>query len=294
MIVISGPEVVGHMEAQLKAETDRLIAAGFPPTLGVIQVGDDPASTTYVRTKIKTAERLGIRNREVKLPATAGQAEVEAAVDAMNADPTVHGFLVQLPLPKGLDSRRVAMRIDPAKDVDGFTPMNAGLLALGMPGFIPCTPAGVLELLSYYRIPVKGKTAVILGRSNVVGRPLSILLSGPGWDATVVLCHSHTANLEAITQQADLLIAAVGKPEFVKANMVKEGAVVIDVGVNRVADPNRPRGYRICGDVDYAAVAPKCSAISPVPGGVGPMTVTLLMKNTLIAARAQHPGAQGA
>jgi methylenetetrahydrofolate dehydrogenase (NADP+)/methenyltetrahydrofolate cyclohydrolase len=285
MIVISGPEVAGHLEAGLQAESARLRAAGCVPTLAVIQVGDNPASTTYVRTKLNTAERLSIATRCVKLPVTARQADVEAAVDSLNADATVHGVLCQLPLPKGLDSGGVALRIDPRKDVDGLTPVSAGLLALGMPRFVPCTPAGVLELLTHYRIEVAGKTAVIVGRSNIVGRPLSILLSSKGWDATVVLCHSHTANLAAVTRQADILVAALGRPEFVTADMVQEGAVVIDVGMNRVQDAGRPKGYRLCGDVDYAAVAPRCRAITPVPGGVGPMTVTMLMKNTLRAAK---------
>jgi methylenetetrahydrofolate dehydrogenase (NADP+)/methenyltetrahydrofolate cyclohydrolase len=288
MIVISGPEVAGHMETELKAEVVRLKGLGCVPTLAVIQAGDNPASLTYVNGKLKTAERLGIATRTVKLPETVTQAEVDAAVDRLNADPSVHGLLVQLPLPRGLDSRSVALRIDPRKDVDGFTPMNAGLLALGMPRFMPCTPAGVLELLAYYKIDVTGKTAVILGRSNIVGRPLSVMLSSLGWDATVVVCHSHTAHIEQMTRQADILIAAVGKPEYVKADMVKQGAVVIDVGINRVSDPSKPRGYRVTGDVDYAAVAPKCFAITPVPGGVGPMTVTLLMKNTLLAAKELH------
>ncbi len=288
MIVLSGPEVAGQLEAGLKAESARLHAAGCVPTLAVIQVGDFPASTTYVRTKLKAAERLSIATRAVKLPAAASQAEVEAAVAALNAEAAVHGVLCQLPLPKGLDANGVALRIDPRKDVDGLTPYSAGLLALGVPRFIPCTPAGVLEILRHYRIEVAGKTAVVLGRSNIVGRPLSILLSSKGWDATVVLCHSHTPHLEAMARQADILVAALGKPEFVGPGMVKEGAVVIDVGVNRVEDASRPKGYRLCGDVDYAAVAARCRAITPVPGGVGPMTVTMLMRNTLLAARDLH------
>lgn len=288
MIVISGTEVAAGLEAGLKAESGRLRRAGCQPTLAVVQVGDNPASSTYVRNKLKAAGRLDITSREVKLPETASQGWVEAAVDALNADPAVHGLLVQLPLPPGLDARRVTQRIDPRKDVDGLTPLNAGLLAQGTPRFVPCTPAGVLELLAYHRIPVAGRLAVILGRSNIVGRPLSILLSSPGWDATVLLCHSRTPNLAALTRQADILVAAIGKPEFVTGDMVREGAVVIDVGVNRVPDPSRPRGYRVCGDVHYASAAPKCHAITPVPGGVGPMTVTLLMRNTLQAARELH------
>jgi methylenetetrahydrofolate dehydrogenase (NADP+)/methenyltetrahydrofolate cyclohydrolase len=291
MIVISGPEVAGQLEAGQQAESARLRALGCMPTLAAVQVGDDPASSTYVRTKMRAAERLSIGSRTVKLPASASQREVEAAVEALNGDPGVHGLICQLPLPRGLDAGAVAARIDPRKDVDGLTPLNAGLLTLGTPRFVPCTPAGVLELLRYYRLPVAGKSAVVVGRSSIVGRPLSILLSSKGWDATVTLCHSHTPNLAAICRQADLLIAALGRPEFVKADMVREGAVVIDVGVNRVADAARPKGYRICGDVDYAAVAPRCHAITPVPGGVGPMTVTMLMGNTLRAARELHAGA---
>jgi methylenetetrahydrofolate dehydrogenase (NADP+)/methenyltetrahydrofolate cyclohydrolase len=293
MLVISGMEVAARLEAGLKAESDRLRQAGCRPTLAVVQVGDNPASSTYVRNKLKAAERLGIAAQELKLQETASQAQVEAAVEALNADPVVHGLLVQLPLPAGLDGRGVTQRIDPRKDVDGLTPLNAGLLAQGTPRFVPCTPAGVLELLAYHRIPVAGRMAVILGRSNIVGRPLSILLSSPGWDATVLLCHSRTPNLAALTRQADILIAAIGKPEFVTGDMVREGAVVIDVGVNRVPDVSRPRGYRICGDVHYPSVAPKSQAITPVPGGVGPMTVTLLMRNTLLAARGLHGAAGG-
>jgi methylenetetrahydrofolate dehydrogenase (NADP+)/methenyltetrahydrofolate cyclohydrolase len=291
MMRLSGAEVAQSLELRLREEVAKLRQQGCVPTLAVIQVGDNPASQSYVRSKLKAAERLGIRTRNVDLPATAAQAEVAARVTGLNRDPDVHGILCQLPLPPQLDAEAIVQGIEPLKDVDGLTAANMGRLALGNPRFVPCTPAGILEMLRHYRLPVAGRVAVVIGRSNIVGRPLSILLSQRDWNATVLLCHSQSPELAEWTRRADLVVAAVGIPEFVTAGMVRDGAVVVDVGINRVADPTRPKGYRLCGDVAYDAVAPKCLAITPVPGGVGPMTVTMLMDNTVKAARLQSAGA---
>jgi len=291
MMRLSGAEVAQSLELRLREEVAKLRQQGCVPTLAVIQVGDNPASQSYVRSKLKTAERLGIRTRNVDLPATAAQAEGAARVTGLNRDPDVHGILCQLPLPPQLDAEAIVQGIEPLKDVDGLTAANMGRLALGNPRFVPCTPAGILEMLRHYRLPVAGRVAVVIGRSNIVGRPLSILLSQRDWNATVLLCHSQSPELAEWTRRADLVVAAVGIPEFVTAGMVRDGAVVVDVGINRVADPTRPKGYRLCGDVAYDAVAPKCLAITPVPGGVGPMTVTMLMDNTVKAARLQSAGA---
>jgi methylenetetrahydrofolate dehydrogenase (NADP+)/methenyltetrahydrofolate cyclohydrolase len=285
MILLSGVEVAQSLEQRQRDEVAALRRRGCLPTLEVILVGDNPSSQSYVRSKLKTAERVGIRTRNMVLPETATQAEVAACVSELNRDPEVHGILCQLPLPPHLDADAIVQDIDPLKDVDGLTAANMGRLALGSPRFIPCTPAGIVEMLRHYRLPVAGRIAVVIGRSNIVGRPLSILLSQREWDATVMLCHSKSPDLAEWTRRADLVVAAVGIPEFVTADMVREGAIVVDVGINRVADASRPKGYRLCGDVAYDAVAPKCLAITPVPGGVGPMTVTMLMDNTVKAAR---------
>ena len=273
------------IEAQLGAEVAALKAHGVEPCLAVLLVGENPESQTYVGTKVRTARRLGIRSLDVHLPVGTSQAELEAQVQRLNADPAIHGLLCQLPLPGALDPNRIATRIDPLKDVDCFHPYNFGLLAEGAPRFVPCTPAGILALLRHYRVVVAGRHVVMLGRSNIVGRPMSLLLSQKGWDATVTVCHSLTGDLARYTRQADVLIAAIGRPEWVGPEHVREGAVVVDVGVHRVTDPSRPRGYRICGDVRTDAVAPLVAAIAPVPGGVGPLTVLMLMRNTLLAAR---------
>jgi methylenetetrahydrofolate dehydrogenase (NADP+)/methenyltetrahydrofolate cyclohydrolase len=288
MKILSGTALAASFEEELKREAVALTGQGIRPGLAVIQVGEEPATQTYVRSKVKTAERVGMHSVDHKLPATASQAELEALVDRLNRAPHINGVLCQMPLPPHLDGGRITRLIDPLKDVDCFHPYNMGLLALGEPRFLPCTPAGILELLTRYGIAVGGKHTVVLGRSNIVGRPLSILLSQKGWDATVTLCHSRSDGLVELARQADILVAALGQPEFVRAEMVKPGAVVIDVGVNRVADPTAKRGYRLCGDVDFAGVAPKASAITPVPGGVGPMTIAMLLRNTLVGVRLQH------
>jgi methylenetetrahydrofolate dehydrogenase (NADP+) / methenyltetrahydrofolate cyclohydrolase len=285
MIWMSGKEVGAVIEAQLGAEVAALKAHGVEPCLAVLLVGENPESQTYVGTKVRTARRLGIRSVDVHLPAGTSQAELEAQVGQLNADPAIHGLLCQLPLPGALDPNRIAALIDPLKDVDCFHPYNFGLLAEGAPRFTPCTPAGILALLRHYRVVVAGRHVVIMGRSNIVGRPMSLLLSQKGWDATVTVRHSLTGDLARYTRQANVLIAAIGRPEWVGPEHVREGAVVVDVGVHRVTDPARPRGYRICGDVRSEAVAPLAAALTPVPGGVGPLTVLMLMRNTLLAAR---------
>jgi methylenetetrahydrofolate dehydrogenase (NADP+)/methenyltetrahydrofolate cyclohydrolase len=285
MIVMSGKEVGSALEAHLSAEVAALAARGVEPCLAVVLVGDKPESQTYVATKVRTAQRLGIRSVDVQLPASTSPAELDAALDGLNADPAVHGVLCQLPLPGHLNAARVAERIDPRKDVDCFHPYNFGLLAEGLPRFVPCTPQGILAMLRHYAVPVAGRHVVVLGRSNIVGRPVSLLLSQKGWDATVTVCHSRSEDLPRYTRQADVLVVAIGKPEWVGPEHVREGAAVIDVGVHRVPDAGRPRGYRICGDVRHDAVAPLAAWLTPVPGGVGPLTVLMLMRNTLRAAR---------
>lgn len=286
--ILSGKEVGAGLEARLREDADGVHAAGFTPSLAVLLVGDNPESQTYVGRKLVMAQKLGIRSIDRHLPADITQAQLEVEVNTLNADPAVHGVLCQLPLPAGLDASRITNLIDPAKDVDCFHPHNFGLMAQGEPRFLPCTPAGILAILEHYRIETVGKHVVIIGRSNIVGRPLSLLLSHKGRDATVTVCHSRSANLAEHAARADILVAAIGRPEWVGPDLVRAGAVVIDVGMNRVDDPSRPRGYRLCGDVDYAAVVDKAAAITPVPGGVGPLTVLMLMANTLRAARSQN------
>ena len=259
---------------------------GHAPHLAAVLVGDDGASRTYVESKVKACESVGFRSTLVRKPATISEDGLLACVDDLNRDPSLDGFIVQLPLPEHIDADKVMQFIDPRKDVDGFHPVNVGNMVLGLPGFLSATPAGIVELLKHYQIPTSGKHCVVIGRSNIVGTPMSILMSrnsDPG-NCTVTLAHSRTKDLASITRQADILIVALGKAEFVTADMVKEGAVVVDVGIHRVADASRKSGYRLLGDVKFDEVAPKCSAISPVPGGVGPMTITSLLLNTLKAA----------
>jgi len=266
----------------------QLKTKGIEPCLAVVLVGEDPASEVYVRNKKQTSEEIGMRSIGHNLPDTTTQRELETLIQSLNADPAVHGILCQFPLPEGLDKTKVIQTIAPEKDVDGLHPLNAGLIAMGIPKFISCTPYGVLQMLKRSGISTSGKNAVVLGRSNLVGRPIATLLSSKGWDATVTVCHSRTSDLAEVTSQADILIAAIGIPEFVKGNMVKDGAVVIDVGINPIDDPNKAKGTRLVGDVAFEEVAAKASFITPVPGGVGPMTIAMLMVNTVNAARWQN------
>lgn len=260
---------------------------GRPPHLAAVLVGDDPASQTYVASKVKACEEVGFQSTLVRRPADTTEEDLMELVDQLNRDESLDGFIVQLPLPKHLNEERITLAISPDKDVDGFHPQNLGRMMLGLPAYLPATPSGIMELLKYYEITTEGKHCVVVGRSNIVGTPMSILMSrnaNPG-NCTVTITHSRTKDLPSITRQADILIVAIGKANFITADMVKEGAVVVDVGIHRIKDESRKSGYRLCGDVDFDHVAPKCSWISPVPGGVGPMTVTSLLLNTLQAAQ---------
>ncbi len=275
--VLDGKALAETIRAQIAIQvTQHRLATGRVPGLAVVLVGDDPASRVYVRNKQKACEAAGMTGTLIRLPADAGETTLLATVDQLNADREVHGILVQLPLPRGIDDARVIERIDPRKDVDGFHPENAGLLAIGRPRFTPCTPLGIRELLIAAEIETRGSDVVILGRSQIVGKSFGLLLlqKGPGGDATVTICHAATRDLASHTRRADILIAAVGRPEWVTAEMIKPGAVVIDVGINRAADG------RLCGDVAFAEAAEVAGWITPVPGGVGPMTVALLLRNT--------------
>jgi methylenetetrahydrofolate dehydrogenase (NADP+)/methenyltetrahydrofolate cyclohydrolase len=286
--LISGKIISAQINEELCLEVKQLKTKGIEPCLAVVLVGEDPASEVYVRNKKRTSEEIGMRSIGHNLPDTTTQRELETLIQSLNADPAVHGILCQFPLPEGLDEKKVIQTIAPEKDVDGLHPLNAGLIAMGIPKFISCTPYGVLQMLKRSGISTSGKNAVVLGRSNLVGRPIATLLSSKGWDATVTVCHSRTSDLAEVSSQADILIAAIGIPEFVKANMVKPGAVVIDVGINRIDDPNKAKSTRLVGDVAFEEVAAKTSFITPVPGGVGPMTIAMLMVNTVNAARWQN------
>lgn len=283
--LISGKVIGASINEELRKEVDQLKTNGIEPCLAVVLVGEDPASEVYVRNKKRTCGEIGIRSIGHDLPASTTQEELEKLIQSLNDDPAVHGILCQFPLPEKLNETRVILTISPDKDVDGLHPLNAGLIAMGQPKFISCTPYGVLQMLKRSRISTSGKNAVVLGRSNLVGRPIATLLSSKGWDATVTVCHSRTANLAELTSQADIMVAAIGIPEFVKADMVKPGAVVIDVGINRIDDPSKASGSRMVGDVAFKQVEEKASFITPVPGGVGPMTIAMLMANTVNAAR---------
>ena len=283
--LISGKVIGASINEELRKEVDQLKTNGIEPCLAVVLVGEDPASEVYVRNKKRTCGEIGIRSIGHDLPASTTQEELEKLIQSLNDDPAVHGILCQFPLPEKLNETRVILTISPDKDVDGLHPLNAGLIAMGQPKFISCTPYGVLQMLKRSRISTSGKNAVVLGRSNLVGRPIATLLSSKGWDATVTVCHSRTAKLAEVTSQADIIVAAIGIPEFVKADMVKPGAVVIDVGINRIDDPSKASGSRMVGDVAFKQVKEKASFITPVPGGVGPMTIAMLMANTVNAAR---------
>ncbi|HWH04586.1 MAG TPA: bifunctional methylenetetrahydrofolate dehydrogenase/methenyltetrahydrofolate cyclohydrolase FolD [Gemmatimonadales bacterium] len=286
--LIDGTAIGKAMRAELAGDIAALAKKGVKPGLAVVLVGENPASQVYVRMKGKACEEAGMHSETIRLPVETSEADLLAVVDRLNADPRIHGMLVQLPLPKHINSERVLLRIDPAKDVDGFHPVNVGKVSIGDPtGFRPATPYGVQKLLLRSNVETKGAHAVIVGRSNIVGRPMAALLlqNGPGGNATVTVCHSNTRDIASVTRQADILIVAIGKPEFVTGNMVKPGAVVIDVGVNRVDDPSNKNGYRLVGDVQFAEAKKVASAITPVPGGVGPMTITMLLYNTVQAAQ---------
>ena len=280
MIIIDGKKVSAEVKAQVAEETKDLIKKGITPGLAVILVGDDPASKVYVNNKKKACEFVGFKSYEYKLPADTTQEELLALVDELNNRKEINGILCQLPLPKGLDENAVIEAISPEKDVDAFHKQNVGRIMIGDYDFLPCTPAGIMEMLKAYDISVEGKDCVVIGRSNIVGKPMSMLLLHQ--NGTVTICHSRTKNLKEVTKRADILVAAVGIPKFVTADMVKDGAVVIDVGMDR--DENG----KLCGDVDFDNVKDKCSYITPVPGGVGPMTIATLMKNTLKAAKLQN------
>lgn len=286
MLLLDGKTASAAVKNEIREETLQLLAAGKrAPHLAAILVGTNGASETYVASKVKNCEEVGFRSTLIRMDADVAEAELLDAIARLNADPEVDGILVQLPLPKQISEQKVIEAIDPSKDVDGFHPSSAGKLVQGLPSFIPATPYGIMLMLEQFDITTKGKHAVVIGRSNIVGRPMSILLSSnqKRGNCTVTICHSHTPNLKEICLQADIIVAALGRPEFVKADMVKEGAVVIDVGITRVDDPTAKKGFRIKGDVAFAEVAPKTSAITPVPGGVGLMTIAGLLKNTLQA-----------
>jgi methylenetetrahydrofolate dehydrogenase (NADP+) / methenyltetrahydrofolate cyclohydrolase len=288
MTIIDGKALADTIKSEIRAEVEAIKAAGGKtPHLAAVLIGDDPASQVYVRNKVKSCETAGFHSTLVRRPADISQEELIGIVQALNADPEIDGFIVQLPLPKHLNEEAVTLAIDPRKDVDGFHPVNFGRMAQGLPCYLPATPFGILEMLRRYDIPTAGKEAVVVGRSNIVGSPMSILLSRKGspGNATVTMCHSRTADLAAHTRRADILVAAIGSPDFITGDMVKEGVVVIDVGMNRVEDPQAKNGYRLTGDVDFASVAPKSSFITPVPGGVGQMTVVSLLLNTLKAGK---------
>ena len=283
--LISGKAIGTSINDELRKEVEQLKSNGIEPCLAVVLVGKDPASEVYVRNKKRTCTEIGIHSIGHDLPASTTQEDLENLIQSLNDDSEVHGILCQFPLPKGLDETRIIQAISPDKDVDGLHPLNAGFIAMGQPKFISCTPFGVLQMLKRSGISTSGKNTVVLGRSNLVGRPIATLLSSKGWDATVTVCHSRTANLSQVTSQADILVAAIGIAEFVKAEMVKPGAVVIDVGINRIDDPSKKSGSRMVGDVAFKEVEEKVSYITPVPGGVGPMTIAMLMANTINAAR---------
>ncbi len=288
MQLIDGKAVAAQIKREIATEVDNILSnGGKRPHLAAILVGHDGGSETYVAAKVKACEECGFTSTLIRYEADVTEEELLAKVEELNNDADVDGFIVQLPLPKHIDEQKITEAIDYRKDVDGFHPVNVGRLSIGLPCFLSATPNGIMELLRRYNIETKGKKCVVLGRSNIVGKPMASLMmqkSLPG-DATVTVCHSHTQNIAEECRQADIIIAALGQPHFLKADMVKDGAVIIDVGTTRVPDATRKSGFRLCGDVDFENVAPKCSFITPVPGGVGPMTIVSLMRNTLLAGK---------
>ncbi len=286
MILLDGKKTSNDIKNEIAAEVEKMKTNSEKvPHLAAIIVGNDGASLTYVGSKVKACERVGFESTLIKMPETTSELELLKKIKQLNEDDTIDGFIVQLPLPPQINTQKVLLAIDPSKDVDGFHPENFGKMALDMSTFIPATPFGILELLRRYKVETKGKHTVVIGRSHIVGRPMSILMSRKGWpgNSTVTLTHSNTKNIAQITTQADIIISALGVPNFLKAEMVKDDAVIIDVGITRVEDPKSPKGYKITGDVDFENVSKKASYITPVPGGVGPMTIAMLLKNTLLA-----------
>ncbi|MBX3728864.1 MAG: bifunctional methylenetetrahydrofolate dehydrogenase/methenyltetrahydrofolate cyclohydrolase FolD [Candidatus Sumerlaeia bacterium] len=290
--LIDGKAIAATIRADIARQVaERQAVLRRPPGLAVVLIGDDPASHSYVRSKTQACQEAGFVSIQIDRPAQTTQQELLDIVDGLNANPVVDGILVQLPLPRHIDPDAVIERIAPDKDVDGFHPVNVGRLALGQSGFVPCTPKGIIELLVRSQVPTRGALAVVVGRSNIVGKPVAQLLmrKGPGGDATVVVCHTGTRDLAAMTRQADILIAAAGQPETIDGSMLKPGAVVIDVGVNRIADASRARGWRLVGDVAFDSARQVAARITPVPGGVGPMTIAMLLQNTLESAQRRDP-----
>ena len=289
MELLDGKKTSTLVQEAIAEEVHKIVAQEQrPPHLVAILVGDNGASMTYVNNKVTACERVGFASSVVNLPENVSQEDLLKEIEKLNEDKGIDGFIVQLPLPKHINEQEVLLAINPDKDADGFHPTNFGRMALGLEAFIPATPYGILELLNQYKIPTDGKNVVVIGRSDIVGRPISILLSQKPWNATVILTHSRTQNLAELTQKADIIIAALGIPNYLKAEMVKEGAVIIDVGITRVKDASAKKGFRIVGDVDFEQVKNKASYITPVPGGVGPMTIAMLMKNTLNAYKRTH------
>ena len=285
-VIIDGKATAARCNEETARDIAALRAQGITPGLAVVLLGEHPASQAYVRSKDKTCRELGMHSRKLELPASTTQEDLLRLIAELNADPSIHGILVQSPCPPHIDESSVVRAIDPRKDVDGFHPLNVAALAMEDPSaLVPCTPLGCLELLRAHGIATAGARAVVVGRSLIVGKPMALLLVAKGTDATVTIAHSRTSDLAAVTREADIVIAAIGRPKFLGAEHIREGAVVIDVGINRIDDPADPRGYRLVGDVDFEAVAPKCRAITPVPGGVGPMTIAMLMRNTVRACR---------
>ncbi len=292
MTILDGKKLSNQIKEEIAAEVVSIKERGEKvPHLAAVLVGNDGASLTYVGSKVRSCERIGYQSTLKHLPEETTEEELLAVVKQLNEDPDIDGYIVQLPLPKHIDEEKVLLAVHPDKDVDGFHPANFGKMALDMETFIPATPFGIMEMLKRYEVETEGKHAVVIGRSHIVGRPMSILLSRKGkpGNATVTICHSRTRDIKSITREADIIVSALGIPHFLKADMVKDGAVIIDVGITRVPDPGRERGYYIAGDVDFKAVSEKASYITPVPGGVGPMTIAMLLKNTLLA-RERHSG----
>jgi methylenetetrahydrofolate dehydrogenase (NADP+)/methenyltetrahydrofolate cyclohydrolase len=286
MILIDGKKTSAEIKEEIRLEVEKIAQKGKrPPHLVAVLVGDDPASLSYVRSKERTAEKIGFRSTTIRLNSNISEAELLQKVAELNQDETVDGYIVQLPLPKHIDEQKIIMAIDPNKDVDGFHPLNIGKIITNMPSFLPATPYGILELINRYDIKTEGKNILVIGRSLIVGRPLSILLSQKrkGGNATVTVAHSHTQNLKALALQADIIIVAIGSAHFLTADMVKDGVIIIDAGINSIDAPETKRGYKLVGDVDFENVSQKASYITPVPGGVGPMTIAMLLKNTLLA-----------